>query len=363
MVTSPAITNVSAQSVATAETSVVSSDSYDNGNSATSQMVASGRSLSSGDSSEDRSSLPHHIYRRQPVGLGSSCGTRGTSVSWSMDRRPIPAPHQCAGDESNFSLSITSSSQGKELHCVGVNGQHHSGSLHKASGRDSFHRTHRRSVERPELVLSPQHTSVSEAHTGQVQHSSRPDVPSRQTDLYRVVPESGNIFQIMDFPSIDLFATGLNHRLPIYVSPIPDQKALSIDALSMDWNRIHAYAFPPFHLIPAVINKIRLFQCKIVLIAPLWPDRPWFSRAPRSVGVTTGISASNSKPASSAKRQNSASKPGPSTASRLGIVKQSLRDKQFSSEVAEHVSKARRVSTAKVYDAKWQIFCDWANQR
>ena len=87
------------------------------------------------------------------------------------------------------------------------------------------------------------------------------------------------------------------------------------------------------------------------------------SRAPRSVGVTTGISASNSKPASSAKRQDSASKPGPSTASGLGIVKQSLRDKQFSSDVAEHVSKARRESTVKVYDAKWQVFRDWADQR
>ena len=87
------------------------------------------------------------------------------------------------------------------------------------------------------------------------------------------------------------------------------------------------------------------------------------SRTPRSVGVTTGISASNSKSASSAKRQNSASKPGPSTTSRLGIVKQSLRDRQFSSDVAEHVSKARRDSTVKVYDAKWQIFRDWADQR
>ena len=87
---------------------------------------------------------------------------------------------------------------------------------------------------------------------------------------------ANKIFQIMDFPSIDLFATCLNHRLPFYVSPIPDQKALSIDALTMDWNHIHAYAFPPFHLILAVINKVRLSQCKIVLIAPLWPDRPWF---------------------------------------------------------------------------------------
>ena len=74
---------------------------------------------------------------------------------------------------------------------------------------------------------------------------------------------ANKIFQIMDFPSIDLFATRLNHRLPFYVSPILDQKALSIDALTMDWNHIHAYAFPPFHLIPAVI-------------APLWPNRPWF---------------------------------------------------------------------------------------
>ena len=87
---------------------------------------------------------------------------------------------------------------------------------------------------------------------------------------------ANKIFQIMDFPSIDLFATRLNHRLPLYVLPITDQKALSIDAISMDWNRIHAYAFPPFHLIQTVINKIRISQCKIVLIAPLWPDRPWF---------------------------------------------------------------------------------------
>ena len=271
-VTSPAITSISAQSVKTSESSVLSSDSYDFGNSVSSQMVASGRSLSSGDSLEDRSSLPHHLYRCQPVRLGSPCGTGGTSGAWTMDRRPIPAPHQCVRDESNFSLSITSSSQGKEHHCTGIYRQHYSGGLYKASGRDSFHRTLRRSVECPEFVLQSQHTAVSEAHTRQVQHSSKPI--STEWSLNQEI--ANKVFQIMDFPSIDLFATRLNHRLPFYVSPIPDQKALSIDALSMDWNRIHAYAFPPFHLIPAVINKIRLSQCKIVLIAPLWPDRPWF---------------------------------------------------------------------------------------
>ena len=57
------------------------------------------------------------------------------------------------------------------------------------------------------------------------------------------------IFHMTKFPNIDLFATRLNHRLPIYESPIPDKKALTIDALSVDWNHIHAYAFPLFHLI------------------------------------------------------------------------------------------------------------------
>ena len=365
-VTSLAITNISAQSVATTETSVVSSDLFDNGNSATSQMVASGRSISSGDSPEDRSSLPHHFYRCQPVGLGSSCGTGGTSVSWTMDRRPIPAPHQCAGDESNFSLSITSSSQGKELHCHGVNGQHDSGSLYKASGRDSFHRTFRRSVERPEFVLSTQHTSVSEAHTGQVQHSSRPDVPNRQTDLHRVVPESGNSKQ--DFPDHGLSInrpvrhTSEPQAANICVTHTGSEGAINrcpLDGLESH-TRLRVSTVPSYS---SCDKQNTVIPVQDSIDSTSMARQTMVFRDPRSVGVTTSISASNPKPASSDKRQNSASKPGPSTASRLGIVKQSLRDKQFSSEVAEHVSKARSVSTAKVYDAKWQIFRDWANQQ
>ena len=226
---------------------------------------------------------------------------------------------------------------------------------HQASGRDSFHSPLRGGVEHPELVLSSQHTAVSEAHTGQVQHSSGPDVQNGQTDSNRVVPESGNSKK--DFPDhgLSIAATicvthtvsegainrchldGLESHTPLCVSTVPSHS--NCDKQNTD--------------IPVQDSIDSTFMARQTMV----------SRAPRSVGVTTGISASNAKSACSAKRQNSASKPGPSTTSRLGIVKQSLRDKQFSSEVAEHVSKARRDSTVKVYDAKWQIFCDWANQR
>ena len=143
-----------------------------------------------------------------------------------------------------------------------------------------FHRTHSRSVERPELVLNPQHTVVSEAHTGQVQHSSRPDVPSRQTDLYRVVSESGNSKQ--DFPD-----HGLSINRPVRHTSEPQAAIIcvthtgsegAINRCSHDGleslTRLRISTVPSYS---SCDKQNRLSQCRIVLIAPLWPDRPWFS--------------------------------------------------------------------------------------
>ena len=87
---------------------------------------------------------------------------------------------------------------------------------------------------------------------------------------------ANSIFQLFNYPNLDLFVTRFNHKLPLYVSPVLDNEAFVIDAFSMNWNHLHAYAFPPTILIPSVLNKIRQSQCRIVLIAPLWPQRTWF---------------------------------------------------------------------------------------
>ena len=50
-------------------------------------------------------------------------------------------------------------------------------------------------------------------------------------------------------PHVDLFATHLNHKLPLYVSPIPDPKAWDIDALNINWTGLTAYAYPPTALL------------------------------------------------------------------------------------------------------------------
>ena len=82
-----------------------------------------------------------------------------------------------------------------------------------------------------------------------------------------------------------------------------------------------------------------------------------------SAGDSTNKPPCNSKSIRTITRKVQASKHRYAAASRLGIIKQSIRDKKFSAQVAEHVSKARRKSTGKVYDAKWKIFVNWANQR
>ena len=56
-------------------------------------------------------------------------------------------------------------------------------------------------------------------------------------------------------PHVDLFATYLNHKLPLYVSPIPDPKAWDIDALNINWTGLTAYAYPPTALLHRVIQK------------------------------------------------------------------------------------------------------------
>ena len=77
-------------------------------------------------------------------------------------------------------------------------------------------------------------------------------------------------------PRVDLFATRLNHKLPLYVSPVPDQNAWEIDALNINWSGITAYAYPPTAFLHTVIQKIRQSSCLIIVTAPGWPGMPWF---------------------------------------------------------------------------------------
>ena len=65
------------------------------------------------------------------------------------------------------------------------------------------------------------------------------------------------LFREWGDPQIDLFATRYNHKCLVFVSPVPDSRAYATDALSMDWNHLWGYAYPPQPILSKVIQKIR----------------------------------------------------------------------------------------------------------
>ena len=84
------------------------------------------------------------------------------------------------------------------------------------------------------------------------------------------------IFQKLGTPMIDLFASIQNRKRPIFCTWVPHQEAYALDALSIPWNNLFGYAYPPICLIPKILHHMNQYQCQIILVAPHWPRRPWY---------------------------------------------------------------------------------------
>ena len=85
------------------------------------------------------------------------------------------------------------------------------------------------------------------------------------------------IFALWGKPMVDLFASEANKKLQTFCTWIPSRQAMAVDALTISWEGMEAYAFPPICLIPKVLQHMQKFNCQIILIAPLWPRRNWYT--------------------------------------------------------------------------------------
>lgn len=87
------------------------------------------------------------------------------------------------------------------------------------------------------------------------------------------------IVQKMGKPDIDLFATRLNTKLPIFASWKPEPESFLVDAFTTDWGSfVCSYVFPPFSLLGRCIQKVELDKARCLMIAPLWPTQTWFTK-------------------------------------------------------------------------------------
>ena len=68
---------------------------------------------------------------------------------------------------------------------------------------------------------------------------------------------------------IDLFATSLTARLPVFFAPAWEPKATGVVEFLQPWDNLQAYAFPPIAIIRRVLLKLRAsHHCDLTLIAP-----------------------------------------------------------------------------------------------
>ena len=105
--------------------------------------------------------------------------------------------------------------------------------------------------------------------------SRRHQIISTEWTLHQEV--CNQLWRVWGYPTVDLFATRLNFRLPNFVSPFPDPLAIATDAFLFCWDNQDLYAFPPLPLVRRVINKLRLsHNTTLILIAPYWPQKEWF---------------------------------------------------------------------------------------
>lgn len=104
---------------------------------------------------------------------------------------------------------------------------------------------------------------------------SRPIVRPTEWTLNNQV--LNKLFYLWGKPMIDLFASEDNNKMQIFCTWFPSHKAYAIDALSIPWNNMEAYAFPPICLVPKVLEHMSQYNCQLLLIAPQWPRRHWYT--------------------------------------------------------------------------------------
>ena len=243
----------------------------------TSQMVG-GFTKSYGRCSYPSSCSQHTgIHRCLPKKLGSSL--KRDSAQWPLVKQGSSASHQCTGAKSCPSDPKGASGALTRSNSAHLFRQQHSSVLPEQRRRHTFHRKCAL-IWRILAFTKSRRIQIRARHVPgslnvMADSLSRRD-KVRQTEWSLCQQIFNQICKVWHTPMVDLFATHLNHTLPIYVSPVPDKKAWKIDALNICWEGLDGYVFCPVAILPQGIKKIITYPCRMIVLAPGWPVMQWF---------------------------------------------------------------------------------------
>ena len=167
------------------------------------------------------------------------------------------------------------------------------------------------------------------------------------------------IFRVWGTPEVDMFATLSNSHLPRFMSPVPEPRAVAVDALSQDWQGRSMYMFPPFPLLNKVMQKLRSTQvAEVILVAPWWPSQSWFPHLLRLCVEHPLVLPYRRDLLSQQDRKYISD--GKSYHLHVWRLMRHYKAAGFSDEVSRLTAAPRRPSTNRMYDDRWRRFTRWA---
>ncbi len=225
-----------------------------------------GSSLSPRNASDRR--VPHRL------GSGHEWPPCPRSVEWS----PSHVAHQLPGEAGRVSSTQTLSSRPKRSPCVGEHRQHSGGLLHKPPGRSTFAPLIQAGAPDPCVVSGQASLAESSSYSWASQYGSRHPVEAgaeaREMDASPRVGEAD--MESFGQAQVVLFATRQTSHCPLWFS-LTHPAPLGLDAMVQTWPRLRLYDFPPIALLPGVLERVCWDGVRLLLVAPFWPGRVWFS--------------------------------------------------------------------------------------
>ncbi len=178
---------------------------------------------------------------------------------------------------------------------------------------------------------------------------------------WRLHPESVRmIWNLYGEAEVDLFATSENAHCPSFFSL--SHSPLEGDALTARWPTARLYAFPPIKILPLVLCKIREERASVILIAPNWPNQPWFPDLTELLIAPPLADSGQEGHVISGGRLGVA--PEPRTMEPSCVVASGLSGEldALQARVVGTLTEARAPSTRRLYALKWGVFVKWCHQ-
>ena len=210
------------------------------------------------------------------TGFGVDCGGRGTNGLWNEEERECHINYQellaiKLGLQTNFDNKFNEHIQCFTDSTVAVSCISKFGSCKtKLNGvtRDVW------------LHCRNRNNFITASHIAG-KHNVVADKLSREHDLeleWKLDP--GIFYKLNSYWGpfdIDLFASRINFQMKPYASWRPDPDADIINAFHCEWSNLFSYCFPPFPLVPRILQKLKREEAEMCIVVPFWKNQPFFS--------------------------------------------------------------------------------------